>query len=58
MSAGWAVVGGRHAGLIFTSDRSLPRSRHTIGTYVTKLDEFLLAHPAELALEGQATWLG
>jgi hypothetical protein len=58
IAARWVLEGRRHAGLIFTSDRSLPRSRHTIGTYVTKLDEFLLAHPVELALEGQATWLG
>lgn len=37
----WAVQGQPHAGLAFTSDASLPRSRGTIGKYVQLLDDLL-----------------
>jgi hypothetical protein len=33
----WTLPGRHHAGLVFTSDVSLPRSRDTIGRYVTAL---------------------
>ena len=52
----WAATGLRHAGLVFTSDRSLPRSNATIGTYVD-----LLAALVEAEVDGLADrihWLG
>ncbi len=53
----WALAGRHHHGLIFTSDRSLPRSRDTIGIHVTRLVALLLAHPGEAALVDQVSWL-
>jgi uncharacterized protein with PIN domain len=38
----WAAQGRSHAGLIFTSDSSLPRNRGTIGKYVELLTALLL----------------
>ncbi|MEX2658299.1 MAG: DUF5615 family PIN-like protein [Acidimicrobiales bacterium] len=54
----WAAEGRSHAGLIFTSDTSMPRSRNTIGRYVQVLDEVLGSHPADDALVDQISWLG
>ncbi len=53
----WAALGRQHCGLVFTSDRSLPRSRDTIGVYVTRLDALLVAHPGDSALLDRVTWL-
>jgi hypothetical protein len=53
----WAVEGRSHAGLIFTSDASLARSRDTIGRYVQLLDRLLKALPDDAALAGQIRWL-
>ncbi len=54
-----AALGGgqEHYGLLLTDDRSMPRSRNTIGLFVRVLDEFLDAHPAEDALRNQLRWL-
>lgn len=53
----WAVSGQRHFGVIFTSDRSLPRERDFIGAYASKLDALMRAHPAESDLMDQILWL-
>lgn len=53
----WAVRGQGHPGLVLTSDSSLPRTRATVGTYVTLLDALLLDHPADDALADQVHWL-
>ena len=53
----WAPQGRRHHGLIFTSDASMPRGRHTIGHYVTKLDDLLTVHRRLDALIDQIHWL-
>jgi hypothetical protein len=53
----WAEEGRRHAGLVFTSDGSLPRTRATIGTYVKGLDELLTANPEETAFVDRVHWL-
>jgi hypothetical protein len=37
----WALEGRHHAGLIFTSDSSLPRGVGTIGRYVTALQALI-----------------
>lgn len=46
-----------HAGILLTSDRSLPRSVRTTGLYVRVLEELLNANPAEDAFSGQLRWI-
>ena len=53
----WALDDRQHFGLIFTSDRSLPRGRQTIGTYVSLLGQLLSANPDPTALVDQIRWL-
>ncbi|MDQ3306072.1 MAG: DUF5615 family PIN-like protein [Actinomycetota bacterium] len=53
----WAAEGRSHAGLIFTSDSSMPRGRRTIGRYLEALEEILQAHPGDEALRDQVLWL-
>jgi hypothetical protein len=53
----WAVEGRRHAGLIFTSDASMPRARHAIGRFVEALDELLAANPKDDAFVDRVHWL-
>jgi hypothetical protein len=53
-----AAAGERHFGVVFTSPRSLPRGRVSIGLYVETLDRFLAERPAEAALADQVHWLG
>jgi hypothetical protein len=53
----WATQGRCHAGLVFTSDASMPRSRDTIGRYVGALDALLAAHPAETSFADRVHWL-
>lgn len=50
-------AGASHFGLVFTSRRTLPRGRNTIGLYVRVLDDFLGRHPATDALLNSARWL-
>lgn len=53
----WAVEGRQHAGLVFTSDASMPRSRHTVGRYVEALDAFLSSNLPTDALADKVVWL-
>jgi hypothetical protein len=53
-----AAAGERHSGIVFTSPRSLPRGKETIGRYVDTLAGFLAERPAEHALADQVFWLG
>jgi hypothetical protein len=53
----WALEGRHHAGLIFTSDASLPRSRHTIGRYVEALQALIRANPGDEAFMDRVHWL-
>ena len=53
----WAAIGREHSGLIFTPDRSLPRSRNTIGRFVACLDKLLAENQPDAALAGQIRWL-
>lgn len=52
----WAVSGQQHAGLIFTSDASRPRTHAAIGAYVRLLDAFLRDH-AEAEFVDRIHWL-
>jgi predicted nuclease of predicted toxin-antitoxin system len=51
------VAGDDSYGLLLTDDRSMPRSRNTIGLFVRVLAKFLNAHAAEDALLNQLHWL-
>lgn len=53
----WAGEGRGHAGLVFTSDASLPRTRATIGTDVEILETLLNEHSADDALVDVVQWL-
>ena len=53
----WALQGRHHAGLIFTSDTSLPRGRNTIGRYVTALQAVLRGDPGDEAFVDRVQWL-
>jgi hypothetical protein len=53
----WAAEGRSHAGLIFTSESSLPRRRDTIGRYVQLLDRLLKSMTGDDALADQIRWL-
>ena len=53
----WAEEGRQHAGLIFTSDASLPRTRAMIGTYVERLERLLVENPGEQDVVDQLLWL-
>lgn len=53
----WVGEGRTHYGLVLVSDRTLRRSRNTIGAYVRAIDRLLRAHSAEDALLEQIRWL-
>jgi hypothetical protein len=53
----WALEGRSHAGLVFTSDKSMPRSSDWIGQYVLALDDLLQSLPGDDASTDQVWWL-
>ena len=53
----WAGDGRSQYGLLLVSDRTLRRSRNTIGAYVKAIDRVLRDHPADDALRDQIRWL-
>ena len=53
----WALEGRSHAGLVFTSDRSMPRSSDWTGRYVGALDGLLRDRAGDLAITDQVEWL-
>ena len=53
----WAVRGQQHAGLVFTSDASLPRTHSMIGRYVKLLDALLREHPQPEEFLDRIHWL-
>lgn len=57
IARGWALEGRSHAGLIFTSDVSLPRSRSTIGRSVRALHTLARAHPKVDGYTDRVHWL-
>ena len=53
----WAEEGRHHAGLVFTSDASLPRTHATIGTFVDRLEVLLAANPGTASFIDRVHWL-
>ena len=53
----WAADGRRHAGLIFTSDASMPRTRAATGRYVELLERILLSFPGDAEFSDRIEWL-
>lgn len=53
----WAADGRPHAGLIFTSDASLPRTRAMTGRYVELLERLLRMKPGERDMLDRIHWL-
>lgn len=53
----WMAEGRSHAGLIFTSDTSLPRTRDMIGRYVELLDALLVENATDDAFTDRIHWL-
>ena len=52
-----AAEGREHGGMLFTSDRSMPRSRNTTGAFFRALDAYLTQHAAADALVNRIEWL-
>jgi predicted nuclease of predicted toxin-antitoxin system len=52
-----AVAADDHYGLLFTSDRSMPRRSDTIGRFVDALDGFLRRHGDKESYRNQVQWL-
>jgi hypothetical protein len=53
----WLAEGRGHAGLVITSDASMPRVRATIGRYVTAVGALMDAHPADDGLRDRVHWV-
>jgi predicted nuclease of predicted toxin-antitoxin system len=53
----WTSRGESHAGVIYTSDESMPRSRNTIGLYLERLSALLDEHPEEDSFRDRVEWL-
>ena len=52
-----AVVNDHHHGLLFTSDRSMPRRSDAIGRFVDLLERFLQRHEGDDSYRNQVQWL-
>jgi hypothetical protein len=50
-------AGESHHGVVFTSSRSMPRHRGTIGLYVDALDRLMRAYPGEQDFIDRVEWL-
>lgn len=54
---GAALEGHDHAGVLLTSDRSLPRRQATIGRFVEVFGRLLRENPEDGSLANQMRWL-
>jgi hypothetical protein len=52
-----AARGESHYGVIYSSPRSMPPSRNTIGMFVERLDEILRSHAGDDAFVNRVEWL-
>ncbi len=53
----WQAEGRPHFGVIYTSDASLPRVPALVGTYLDRLANLMLTHPADDDLVDTTHWL-
>jgi uncharacterized protein with PIN domain len=53
----WAIEDRQHAGLLFTSDSAMPRSRRTIGRFVAALHELMTANADATSFVDRVAWL-
>ena len=51
------AAGESHFGIVYTSNRSMPRSRDTIGLYVDALDELMRRFPGDNDFVDRVEWL-
>jgi hypothetical protein len=54
----WTGRGESHAGVIYTSDESTPRSRNAIGLFVERLSALLGNRRGEESFRDRVEWLG
>jgi hypothetical protein len=52
-----AVAGDQHHGLLFTSDKSMPRRSDAVGRFIDALDQFLQCHEGEDSYRNRVQWL-
>lgn len=53
----WSAIGRSHAGVVFTSDARMPRTRAAIGLYVDTLERLMHANAHPAPLRDQIVWL-
>lgn len=53
----WATQNRSHAGLVFTTDASLPRTRAEVGRYVRLLDTLMSEHSTSDSFTDRIHWL-
>jgi len=53
----WMAAGRSHHGIWLTDDRSMPRSKNTIGNFIEVIEARMKANPADDAFHGQVLWL-
>lgn len=53
----WQAEGRPHAGIVFTSDSSRPRSRNHIGRFIDDLHDLMTSAPAEGDWTDRIHWL-
>lgn len=53
----WSAIGRSHAGLIFTSDARMPRTKAAIGLHVDALARVMASHAPPATLRDQIVWL-
>jgi Domain of unknown function (DUF5615) len=51
------AAGELHYGIVFSSPRSMPRSRNTIGAFVSALDAVMRRFPGESDFANRIEWL-
>jgi len=53
----WLAADRQHAGIVFTSDHSFPRTRAGIGGLVDTLERMLVTHQGSDSLNDRVLWL-
>lgn len=46
-----------HAGIVFSSDSSMPRGKGTVGRYIEALSALMGAHPEDESFRDRTAWL-